>query len=403
MRASVVSSDLSSTPRRGLHSVDTNRSVADPRYPYLREARSVMSSSVKGANPGNDDWVDERDTMFARAARRPGTAPYEDYYGRRPELQRKDDRIRGMPALLAPGGRHFEATLAAEARALSDAIASWQPEPARVRRWVETLDGSSDPTAALEAMVRDMGAVAVGCAPLDPAWLYTHKGRFDDDYGQPVLTAHPNVLVFLVEMAFEPMRRAPRMDVIVESCRQYLLAAQVARTVEAALRAAGHDATAHFDAHYDLVLPPAAVAAGLGELGRNNILVADRYGSRVRIGAVSTDLELRAGRPVDLGVQRFCEVCRKCADSCPSRSLSTGELQEIRGVLKWPTTVETCYAYWRSMSSDCGICMAVCPFSHRDTWIHNAVRWMVRHAPWLDRLAVWGDDLVYGRRWKTGS
>ena len=46
-------------------------------------------------------------------------------------------------------------------------------------------------------------------------------------------------------------------------------------------QAAGHDAKPHYDAHYDVILPPLAVHAGLGELGRNNILVADRFGSRV--------------------------------------------------------------------------------------------------------------------------
>jgi len=38
---------------------------------------------------------DERDTMFARMARRARTPPYEEYYSRRPELQKADDRVYG--------------------------------------------------------------------------------------------------------------------------------------------------------------------------------------------------------------------------------------------------------------------------------------------------------------------
>jgi hypothetical protein len=42
----------------------------------------MQAKDVKCATPS--ERVDERDTMFARAARRPGTAAYEDYYARRP-------------------------------------------------------------------------------------------------------------------------------------------------------------------------------------------------------------------------------------------------------------------------------------------------------------------------------
>jgi epoxyqueuosine reductase QueG len=145
------------------------------------------------------------------------------------------------------------------------------------------------------------------------------------------------------------------------------------------------------------------VSSGLGELGRNNILVADRFGSRVRIGAVTTDLALtseEACSPRSLGVRRFCELCKKCSENCPTGSLTKEEPVEVRGVVKWPTKVETCYAYWRRIGTDCGVCMAVCPFSHRDNWFHGFLRWLLRAHPILARSMLRGDDLVYGRKWK---
>ena len=39
-------------------------------------------------------------------------------------------------------------------------------------------------------------------------------------------------------------------------------------------------------------------------------------GSRVRLGAVTTDLELEGGGPRSLGVEAFCRRCKKCAASC---------------------------------------------------------------------------------------
>lgn len=68
---------------------------------------------------------------------------------------------------------------------------------------------------------------------------------------------------------------------------------------------------------------------------------------------------------------------------------------------KWPTHVERCYAYWRVTGTDCGVCMAVCPFSHRDNWFHNLVRAAIRRFEWCHRFALRCDDLFYGRRWRN--
>jgi len=342
--------------------------------------------------------VDERDTMFARAARRPGTAAYDDYYSRRPDLQRIDDRLRALPELCEPGGRCFDPVVCREAAAYFRAIDAIAVDPRLVDRWVPEVRAAANLGSTLKQLAMAMGAVAAGVTRVDPAYVYTHKGRFDDDYGRKIRLDHPSALVFLVEMDFETMRQAPRAPVLRESARQYYRAAVMARTIEQVLLTAGLSAKAHFDAHYDVMLVPLAVTAGLGELGRHNLLIADRRGTRVRIGAVTMDAGVRGDESVQLGVGRFCESCRKCSESCPSRALSSGSRELVRGVWKWPTDVERCYAYWRGMGTDCGICMAVCPFSHPDTWWHNGVRAIIRRAPWLARPARLADDLLYGRR-----
>jgi ferredoxin len=354
---------------------------------------------VKGATPS--ERVDERDTMFARAARRPGTPAYEDYYARRPDLLAVDDRLRRMPGLLQPGGRHFHPELSPAADRLFDAIADTIADAAAVAQWRDRLGAAADRGALIRAMVRSLGAVAVGFTSLDPAFVYSVKGRHDRDYGRAVELDHRTAVVFLVEMDFDAMQRSPMVEATVESARQYRRAAEIAKTAAAVIEAGGHSAKAHYDASYDVVLPPLAVRAGLGELGRNNILIADRYGSRVRIGAVTTDLALASDRPVSLGADHFCALCRKCADNCPSEALSGGGKERVRGIAKWPTHVERCYAYWRVTGTDCGVCMAVCPFSHRDNWFHNLVRGAIRRFEWCHPFALWCDDLLYGRRWRN--
>ena len=51
--------------------------------------------------------VDERDTMFARMARKPNNSAYKDYYSNHPGLIKKDDYIRSLPALLDTQGKYY--------------------------------------------------------------------------------------------------------------------------------------------------------------------------------------------------------------------------------------------------------------------------------------------------------
>ena len=52
---------------------------------------------------------------------------------------------------------------------------------------------------------------------------------------------------------------------------------------------------------------PIAVKAGLGELGRNNSLITQKFGPRLRLSTVTTDLPLAVDPPVRIGVQEYCD------------------------------------------------------------------------------------------------
>ncbi len=345
--------------------------------------------------------TDERDTIFARAARRAGTAPYEEYYSRRPELKEIDDRLRAMPPICGEGTTFYDPEVSGQAERYFEEIPALEPEPALVEEWARRLQASADPAAVLRELALALGALAVGICEIDEEFVYSHRGRHDHHYGEPIDPAHSRAVVFLVEMDHAEMGHAPRARTVRESARQYHRGALISLTLCAVLGRCGHHARSQHDAHYELLLPPLAVKAGLGELGRNNILIADRVGSRVRIGAVSCSLDLPCDTPVDLGAAAFCEICKKCADNCPARALSTDERESVLGVPKWPTATERCYEYWRRIGTDCGICMACCPFSHKDNAFHGLVRWAIRALRRVHRLALWCDDLVYGRKWSA--
>ena len=109
----------------------------------------------------------------------------------------------------------------------------------------------------------------------------------------------------------------------------------------------------------------AATRAGLGWIGKNDVLVTDRYGPRVRLSAVLVDAPLECGRPVN--ESRCPDDCKKCFEICPCRAL--------RGV-QWNAGLHRAELidYHRcnrmrsalipklGRKSACGLCLAVCPF-----------------------------------------
>lgn len=67
----------------------------------------------------------------------------------------------------------------------------------------------------------------------------------------------------------------------------------------------------------DVSLRHAAVAAGLGCLGRNNLVIHPRMGSRVLFSGVLTDLEI----PTDAPAEDHCSGCNLCVEHCPGSAL----------------------------------------------------------------------------------
>lgn len=69
----------------------------------------------------------------------------------------------------------------------------------------------------------------------------------------------------------------------------------------------------------DLSHRHAAVAAGLGVLGKNTLLVTPQYGNRVYLTSIITDLEIEPDTLLD--VDLCPEECRICIEACPVGAL----------------------------------------------------------------------------------
>lgn len=64
----------------------------------------------------------------------------------------------------------------------------------------------------------------------------------------------------------------------------------------------------------------AAVTAGLGSFGRHNLVIHPRFGTRIGLVSLITDLEMEPDAPVE---QDLCIHCDLCVKNCPGNALDT--------------------------------------------------------------------------------
>jgi ferredoxin len=371
--------------------------------------------------PGPLEPFDERDTVFARTRLRPGTEPYEAYYARRPELRDTDDRTRAQRPLASPGTRRyqpgagalvdatFEASeLVAAAIDRADEGPGYGDTPSSLG--VASGEGAAGPrhpcafdsaaalTRWIKQAARFLGAADVGTTRLDPAFAYTHRGRPLSKFGEPVSLEHASAAVLVFPMSPGFVAASPEMIATAETGRVYQQGSAACFALADALKRMGIRARAHVDSSYQVLCVPLAVDAGLGELGRNGFLVHPTHGPGVRLGVVSVDAELEQDDPACHGIADFCRACGKCAANCPAGAIPEGEPAVERGALKWQMNAERCYHHWRTLGTDCGLCIRTCPFAKPDTSLHRFVRRSIARSTSFNRFFLWCDDLLYGSK-----
>ena len=375
--------------------------------------------ALKGAEGhavGPVQRFDEREQVFARERTlRPDSAQYKEFYCTHPELEKMDSERRKAGGLLGipgnidrPGGT---SNVSAMTAAFSSPPHFGKPEShspaANASEDKHSAVSPAEATLRIKGFVRHLGAGVVGVAKTNPLWVYSHRGEIFyenwDQWGEEIAVEHPYAIVFAVEMDRVMVCTAPHTPSVAESALSYSKGAWISTQLAAYLANLGYSATANHSRHYDLLLVPAAVDAGLGEMGRFGYLITKELGPRVRIFAVTTDLPLVADNPVDIGVEDFCSFCKKCAHCCPSGSIPDGDRIAVNGTERWMLNAETCFGYWGKVGTDCNVCMRVCPWSHARTFPHRAVISLVVRNKWARRLFSLMDDLFYGDKPKPGS
>lgn len=225
-------------------------------------------------------------------------------------------------------------------------------------------------TRSVKQFVLDNEADLVGIARMDPLWVY-----------EGFKINEPWVIMIGVAMNHERLNQAPASfenpAAGVEVANKYNQAARVCRKLVNHILALGYEAKAYpgpFATALNMI--PAAIAAGLGELGKHGSMINREYGSNFRLSAVTTNLPLMADQPDEFGADWFCHRCQVCTRACPPDAISTEKLL-VRGVEKWYVDFDKCIPYFGETMA-CGICIARCPWSSPGRAPRLAERWAKR-------------------------
>ena len=385
---------------------------------FLRKSKANPKAlaGTKGLIVGEVKKVDEREIIFARnRSLRPGSKEYDEFYRSHPEYKAFDDLRRTKGGPMGPTGAidnpHADSNVAMMLASLSMPHYLCDPDkvtPAPHSSLMEKLTekrvewSPEDATEKVKGYAKRLGASLVGVTEINDLWIYSRRGEIFhdnwDEWGKEIRLDHKYAVVFAEEMSLEMIRSAPHTPTSIESMHNYSKGAYISVQLAAYIANLGYSATANHLRHYDAVLVPLAVDAGLGELSRMGYLLTKDLGPRIRLGAVTTDIPLIPDKPVDIGVKDFCTFCKKCAVCCPSRSIPLEDQDVVNGILRWKLNEQTCFEYWGKIGTDCNVCMRVCPWSHARTFPHRLIVSMITRNRLARRVFAVMDDIFYGRR-----
>jgi reductive dehalogenase len=303
--------------------------------------------------------VPKRTDMFARAqfgdmGKKQQKVASGGYYARKCALSAAQRRVLGAFVLLQDGPAEDTAS-----------------QPSDAVRNAENVKAAS----------YFLGVDAVGISRC-PDWTwYSH-----DATGEPLIPPHNNAISMIIDQGFETMDGASGDDwvAVAQSMRAYLRFSLLGGVIAKQIRNLGYSAKAHTVMDGEVLQPPLLLLAGLGEVSRiGEVILHPLLGPRLKSGTVTTDMPLAHDKPIDFGLQKFCESCNKCARECPAGAITAGPKLMFNGYEIWKSDSQKCTTYRITTEGGamCGRCMKTCPWNLEGLFAEKPFRWAAMNLP----------------------
>ncbi len=257
----------------------------------------------------------------------------------------------------------------------------------------------------IKAAAYFLGCDAIGLSRC-PDWAYYSH----DAAGEPIKAYHENAISFIIDQGHETMDGASGDDWIAcaQSMRAYLRFSLLGGIIAQQIRNLGYSARVHTVVDDEVLQPPLLLLSGLGEVSRIGEVILNPFlGPRLKSGAVTTNMPMTYDKPIDFGLQTFCEGCNKCARECPSGAITAGPKLMFNGYEIWKSDSQKCTTYRVTTEGGamCGRCMKTCPWNLEGLFAESPFRWTAMNFPstakFLAKLddAVGNGEINKGKKW----
>lgn len=246
----------------------------------------------------------------------------------------------------------------------------------------------------IKAAAYFMGADAVGISRC-PDWVwYSH-----DVLGEPIVPTHTSAISLIIDQGFETTEGSSGDDwiAVTQSMRAYLRFSLLGGVIGKQIRNLGYEARVHSNLDGEVLQPPLLLLAGLGEVSRiGEVIVNPFLGPRLKSGCITTTMPLSHDKPIDFGMQAFCEACNKCARECPSGAITAGPKKMFNGYEIWKSDSQKCITYrlTHAGGSMCGRCMKTCPWNMEGLEQEKPLRWIAMNVSAMAGVLAKADDLM---------
>lgn len=107
-----------------------------------------------------------------------------------------------------------------------------------------------------------------------------------------------------------------------------------------------------------------ATLSGLGFIGKSGLFISTKYGSKIRLATILTDMPINSESDV---VENGCGDCKECEKACPAGAIS-GINYKIGMPREEFFSAEKCSNNMKNYKdvgrgAVCGICIKVCPYN----------------------------------------
>jgi ferredoxin len=157
-----------------------------------------------------------------------------------------------------------------------------------------------------EKKAKDLGVDLIGYTPLIEDFIFYNLKV----YGR-------NLIILGMEMRWDEIKTAPSINCSIEAFRVYYKLGEITIQLTEYLKKLGYKSEAHHPFGGKFLFPPHVVAAGLGIMGRNGLVITPEFGPRQRWGIISTDAEIPPPIKNDLKpLEDYCKECGACIRGC---------------------------------------------------------------------------------------